>query len=160
MAEMFKAEIHGLDLFEKQMKDVQEIFGDLKPLFRRLRRTILNIIDDNFDTEGTASGEKWQELSEKYNKRKILQYGMGKKILEASGDLRKSFTSKIDKTSLTVGTAKEYAAIHNFGMDEKNMPQREFMLKEFQIGDLSYEVVTHYFEETHKRKIKLIKGEI
>lgn len=95
MAEMFKAEIHGLDLFEKQMKDVQEIFGDLKPLFRRLRRTILNIIDDNFDTEGTASGEKWQELSEKYNKRKILQYGMGKKILEASGDLRKSFTSSL-----------------------------------------------------------------
>lgn len=160
MAEMFKAEIHGLDLFEKQMKDVQEIFGDLKPLFRRLRRTILNIIDDNFDTEGTASGEKWQELSEKYNKLKILQYGMGKKILEASGDLRKSFTSKIDKTSLTIGTAKEYAAIHNFGMDEKNMPQREFMLKEFQIGDLSYDIVTHYFEEAHKRKIKLIKGKL
>ena len=160
MAEMFKAEIHGLDLFEKQMKDVQEIFGDLKPLFRRLRRTILNIIDDNFDTEGTASGEKWQELSEKYNKRKILQYGMGKKILEASGDLRKSFTSKIDNTSLTVGTAKEYAAIHNFGMDEKNMPQREFMLKEFQVGDLSYEVIKHYYEEAYKRKIKLIKGEI
>lgn len=25
MAEMFKAEIHGLDLFEKQMKDLQLI---------------------------------------------------------------------------------------------------------------------------------------
>ena len=68
MAEMFKAEIVGLDVFEKQMRDVHEIFGDLKPLFRRLRRTILNIIDDNFDTEGTASGEKWQDLSEKYSK--------------------------------------------------------------------------------------------
>lgn len=158
MAEMFKAEIVGLDVFEKQMRDVQEIFGDLKPLFKRLRRTILNIIDDNFDTEGSASGEKWQELSEKYNKRKIKLYGVGKKILEASGDLRKSFTSKIDKTSLTIGTTKEYAAIHNFGMDEKNMPQREFMLKEFQIGDLSYDVVTYYLEEIQKKNINIAKG--
>lgn len=160
MAEMFKAEIAGLEIFEKKMQDIQEIFGDLKPLFRRLRRSILNIIDDNFESEGVEAGEKWQALSEKYNKQKIKLYGSGKKILEASGDLRKSFTSKIDNTSLTVGTAKEYAAIHNFGMDEKNMPKREFMLNEFQADDLSYVVVTHYFEEAHKRKIQMIKGEL
>ena len=104
---MFKAEIAGLEIFEKKMQDIQEIFGDLKPLFRRLRRSILNIINDNFESEGVEAGEKWQALSEKYNKQKIKLYGSGKKILEASGDLRKSFTSKIDKTSLTVGTAKE-----------------------------------------------------
>lgn len=156
---MFKAEIHGLDFFEYQLKNIQEIFGDLRPLFRRFRRTILNIIDDNFDTEGTASGEKWQELSEKYNIQKIKKYGMGKKILEASGSLRKSFTSKIDDKTLTIGTAKEYAAIHNFGMDEKNMPQREFMLKEFQVGDLSYDLITHYEEEAWKRRVKFLRGE-
>ena len=27
---------------------------------------------------------------------------------------------------MTIGTAKEYAAIHNFGHEKRNMPQREF----------------------------------
>lgn len=48
--EMFKTEIIGLDFFEKKMKTLQETFGDLKPLFRRLSRSILNTIDKNFDT--------------------------------------------------------------------------------------------------------------
>lgn len=34
--EMFKTEIIGLDFFEKKMNSLQETFGDLKPLFRRL----------------------------------------------------------------------------------------------------------------------------
>lgn len=43
--EMFKTEIIGLDFFEKKMKTLQETFGDLKPLFRRLSRSIDKIFD-------------------------------------------------------------------------------------------------------------------
>lgn len=148
--EMFKTEIIGLDFFEKKMNSLQETFGDLKPLFRRLSRSILNTIDKNFDTEGVASGEKWQDLSKDYEIKKINEYGLNKKILELSGDLRKSFTREITDNTLIVGTAKEYAAIHNFGMDERNMPQREFMPKDWQIEQLGYEVVTYYLEQQAK----------
>ena len=66
---MFTAKMND-DEIKKKLTELAELTSDLKPLFRVLRQTILAAIDDNFDTEGTASGDKWEELSNDYKIKK------------------------------------------------------------------------------------------
>ena len=66
--EMFKTEIIGLDFFEKKMKTLQETFGDLKPLFRRLSRSILNTIDNNIENNMTSQIESIEKIDNYINK--------------------------------------------------------------------------------------------
>ena len=143
--ETFKIKINSKDIIKKLNKLAEET-SNLKPLLRVVRQSLLTYIDDNFDTEGKASGEKWEELSPKYLEQKIKKVKINK-ILQFGGDLRTSFTSKINDSSLIIGTAKEYAAVHNFGYDERNIPQREFMrFSDAQLGDVLAELEYYYLK--------------
>lgn len=99
--------------------------GQLKPFLKWLDVKLRGGIEENFLTEGRYSGEKWQEWSEKYKKWRIKHYGGGQ-ILTREGNLRESITSILEDDKLIIGTAKEYAAIHNFGHKKRNMPKREY----------------------------------
>lgn len=143
---MFTAKINDEEI-KKKLTELADLTSDLKPLFRVLRQTILAVIDDNFETEGTASGEKWEELSDNYKIRKIKEYEAGKKILEASGDLRTSFIGKVTSNDLTIGSPKKYAAVHNFGYEERNMPKREIIrFSDQQIEDIVFELHWWYIK--------------
>ena len=143
---MFTAKINDEEI-KKKLTELAELTSDLKPLFRVLRQTILAAIDDNFDTEGIASGDKWEELSNDYKIKKIKEYGAGKKILEASGDLRTSFIGKVTSNNLTIGSPKEYAAVHNFGYEERNIPKREIIrFSDQQIEDIVFELHCWYIK--------------
>ena len=124
--ECFEVEFNNEQITQK-LENLKKSFSDLAPFFKIIRTNLLNEIEENFNTEGTNSGEKWAEWSEKYKK---LRIKLGKSstgvILSDSGQLRESFFGEIEANKLTIGTAKEYAAIHNFGHDKKNMPQREY----------------------------------
>lgn len=156
----FETEFNRKEVIEK-LKCLNKKFSNVKPFLKIIRKSLLNDIDTNFQTEGTSSGEKWKEWSSKYKKLRI-KYGakikndkkllstkdfkekQGKfkdKILTLQGHLRKSFTSKIDNNSLIIGTAKEYAAAHNFGYSKRNLPKREFFrFSDETIGDILEEI--------------------
>lgn len=143
---MFTAKMNDKEIKDK-LEELYEYTSDLKPLFRVLRQTILAAIDDNFETEGTASGDKWEELSNDYKIKKIKEYGAGKKILEASGDLRTRFIGKVTSNDLTIGSPKEYAAVHNFGYEERNIPKREIIrFSDQQIEDIVFELHWWYIK--------------
>ncbi len=143
---MFTAKMNDEEI-KKKLTELADLTSDLKPLFRVLRQTILAAIDDNFETEGTASGDKWEELSNGYKAKKVKEYGEDKKILEASGDLRTSFIGKVTSNDLTIGSPKEYAAVHNFGYEERNMPKREIIrFSDQQIEDIVFELHWWYIK--------------
>ncbi len=115
---------------------------DLTPLMKTARVFMKKLIDDNFETQGEATGAKWQEWSDGWKKRRIKMGKGSGKILNLDGFLRKSFTAKSNNNSAIVGTNNKYAAIHNFGfkgtVNKKSkkgkafktkltMPKREFM---------------------------------
>lgn len=114
---------------------------NLKPILRQVSHVMLEDIDENFETEGANQGQKWQDWTDNWReRRKKLGRGSGR-IMQLEGELRESFTRKVDADSAVVGTNKEYAAIHNFGGDVKKrrakgkrgrtgtfkMPQRRFV---------------------------------
>lgn len=124
MGEYFEVKFNNNEVIGK-LTELSKKFSNLTPFLKIIRVKLLKEIDENFATEGVASGEKWKEWSGRYKKYRIKHFGGGQ-ILSRSGELRRSLTSILEKKKLTIGTAKEYAAIHNFGHDGKNMPQREF----------------------------------
>lgn len=139
MSKYFTVQMNAKEVFQK-LDEIADCVSDLKPLFRVLRQSLMNSIDENFETEGQASGDKWEEWSEKWAKEREKQEKVSK-ILQYNVDLRRSFISKVTSTDLTIGTAIPYAAIHNFGYDEKNMPQREFMrFSDTQLQDATFEL--------------------
>lgn len=127
MGEYFEVKLNKDEIVNK-LTELSKKFSNMAPFLKIIRVKLLYEIDRAFETEGTNSGEKWKEWSEKYKKYRIKNFGDGQ-ILNRSGNrgLRGSFISLLEDKKLTIGTAKEYAAIHNFGHDTKNMPQREFL---------------------------------
>lgn len=126
----------------KFLNNIQKEIQDLTPLMKVARRFLKNTVDENFETSGTHTGEKWESWSEKWKKQRIKMGRGSGKILNLEGELRRSIKAKHGKDFTQVGTASEYAAIHNFGFKGKvkkkskkgkmfsaklNMPKREFM---------------------------------
>lgn len=150
MTKYFEAKLNNKE-FLTQFKKISEQFANLKPVFKIVRKSLLKLINDNFKTEGVSSGEKWEPWSDNYAQLREKKGGL---ILNFSGALRKSFTSKLSSTSLIIGTAKEYAAIHNFGGDIKarnglsfEMPQREFFrFTNEQLWDILGEIEHYYLK--------------
>ena len=128
----FKTEFNAKDIVAFLKKTAITLNNDLSPLMKVARVFLKNTVDENFETEGTHTGDKWKEWSPAYKIQRIKKGRMGGRILSLDGHLRKSIQAKSGKDFALVGTNKIYAAIHNFGGNStlkhnQNMPQREFM---------------------------------
>ena len=144
MYKYFESSMNSKEVTDTLNRFAKEV-GDLKPALRLARRMILNAIDENFETEGESSGEKFKEWSEGYKKWRKKKGRVDSKILSLDGNLRKSMTSRITREELVIGTANEYAAAQNFGYEPRNLPQREFMrlsedFKTELLGEISYDL--------------------
>jgi phage gpG-like protein len=85
-------------------------------------------IQRNFDQEGRP--ERWPPLSPGYALWKAARYP-GRKILERTGALRSSIRVGIDPTvpaALVASTDVPYAAAHQFGVPQRNLPPRPFLV--------------------------------
>ena len=154
MSKYFTVQMNAKEVFQK-LDEIADSVSDLKPLFKILRQSLMDSIYENFETEGTASGDKWEEWSEKWAKEREKREKVSK-ILQYDGDLRDSFDYKITSTDLTIGTAKEYAAIHNFGYEDRNMPQREFMrFSDTQLQDATFELNLWYLRKINDAASKI-----
>ena len=125
----FNVKIENADIFKK-IKEFADETGDMKPFLKVATRRIMNVIDQNFETEGKNTGEKWEDWSDIWLKRREELGKADGKILSLDGYLRRSIERHIDYDRAVVGSPMKYAAIHNFGSEEGskiNMPQREFM---------------------------------
>lgn len=148
----------------KGLEEIAEKAKNKKTILRNLSKTVLNYIENAFKTQGESMGEKWQDWSEEYYNR--VRKSIGGDILTLEGDLRKSITRKVNEDNVIISTDREYAAIHNFGMDfpdkngrNPNMPKRTFM--EF-TDELEEQIVTQMWgdlkiDEYERKEDELIK---
>lgn len=148
----FEAKLNNKEVTATLNRYAKEI-GDLKPALRISRRMLLNAIDQNFETEGESSGEKYKEWSKPYKAFREKKGKTESKILHFDGTLRKSMTSKITRNELIIGTPEEYAAAQNFGYAPRNLDQREFMriseeVKENILGEISYDLAKRIASRT------------
>lgn len=148
----FESKLNNKEVTDTLTRYAKEI-GDLNPALRIARRKLLNAIDQNFETEGESSGEKFKEWSDGYKSWREKKGKTESKILHFDGNLRKDISSKITRNELIIGTSKEYAAAHNFGYAPRNLDQREFMriseeTKNELLGDIAYDLAKRIASRT------------
>lgn len=89
--------------------------SDLRPTMRKIAATLADITEENFSQQGRP---RWQALAQPtlLLRRQQRKDGSGKfRILQDTGSLASSVTTRHDDNSATIGSNKVYAAIHQFG---------------------------------------------
>lgn len=144
---------------------------NIKPALREIGHVMLNYVDENFETEGRNSGEKWEGWSDSYKEFRE-KHGRGQgRIMTLEGELRTSMDTKVTSDSVQVGTGKEYARIHNEGGAVKkrnggrfDMPKRTFMqwtpkLEELVADELFVTLKFQDYIDKENARIKFLKGD-
>ncbi len=112
----------GLDHLQAVINRLQN--PDFDPLLDAIGAMVLAQTEERIASEKTdPQGGAWAPLSPAYAARKRSGGG----ILELEGDLRDSLTFLVSGQSVEVGSNLVYAATHQFGRDEANIPARPFL---------------------------------
>lgn len=102
---------------------------DMSPAFRDIGDLLRLHLGAQFATEGLQGGSRWQPLRPKYAAWKLRKVGP-KPILQFSGDLLRSFTSKpmaveeISAREARFGSNVRYAVFHQLGAPRANLVAR------------------------------------
>lgn len=97
---------------EPELKRILNNIRGKNPLMKEIAALMLDEVYENFEQEGRP---KWQSLSKSTIKERERKGFWPGKILQRTGQLLKSITSRYSNNSAEVGTNKVYAAIHQFG---------------------------------------------
>jgi hypothetical protein len=76
--------------FDVLARDAQDLRDPLAETHDHLRR----VVGEQFASEGSHGGQRWQDLTPAYAERKAQHYGDGRPILVASGDLRAAWLAR------------------------------------------------------------------
>lgn len=120
----------GLDKTILRLKGIKERGLDLTVPFKEASLYMLGSVNRNF--RGGGRPRRWKSLSPAYLKRKLAQ-GYSPIPLTKTGHLLRSITRRAERKRFTLGTAVEYAAVHQFG-GGNNIPARPYLV--FQKEDL------------------------
>lgn len=109
--------ILGLETFKRVVKGLGDLsvgIKDARLLHTKIGLRVLRWVNDQFRTEGRQPGSRgaWPKL--RPNTVAGRRQG-SRRILQDTGQLRASFTSKPTASDVRVGTAKKIAAYHEFG---------------------------------------------
>lgn len=146
----------SLKEFQKRLNNLARDFNNPKEILNEIGILTKNKSEESFEKQASPFGEKW-----KANAKATLAQKKGNKILTQSGLLRTSLTYKLSNKSVTIGTNKEYAAIHQFGgkagrNKKVTIPARPFLPinQREEIPKEFGEEVLKILEETFKDNIK------
>lgn len=90
----------------------------------RVSRELLSMTQANFGSSGLYRPSPWPPLSKKYQKR-IKYFGPPKLVLK--GPLLSSLTASVpNENTAEVSSTVVYAAAHQFGVAQNNLPPRPF----------------------------------
>lgn len=81
----------------------------------------------HFRDEMGEGGQKWEKLKPETLKNRRKGKRSGVKILQDTGTLRNTLSSKVFSNEAHIFSNLKYAAAHNFGYAPKNIPQRKFL---------------------------------
>jgi len=108
----FEVEVKLNENITNKLNEIQKKLKNLKPLFNQIGYTLIDIVEENFESESFL-GKPWTPLKESTKKQKAKK-GY-KKILQNRGHLAESIDFEATNDKLILGTNLEYAPIHQFG---------------------------------------------
>jgi phage gpG-like protein len=106
-----------LDGIAQKLTRVEELLAPAVPL-------VAAAIERNFEEEGRPV--RWTPLSPRYAAYKARRYAAGLRILERSGRLRRSITTRLGAGALVTSTDAPHAVLHQSGT--RRLPARPFLV--------------------------------
>ena len=139
---LVRTEIIGAEKVILRLRGSAARMKDLTVPMKEGALVMLGSVNTNFRSGGRP---KWRPLSPAYRKRKVAQ-GYSSTPLTRTGHMLRSVTRRAARTRFTLGSAVEYAAVHQFG-GGNNIPARPYLV--FQKRDLKVieDLVTRYIME-------------
>ena len=111
----------------QRLQAIADELRDMRPLWQAVGMYVQRqTIRERFDKEQSPGGQKWKPLSPATLKQRSVKHKTGHmKILQDTGELRRSITYEAEPNSVRVGTALKYARTHQFGRGK--IPARPFL---------------------------------
>lgn len=98
--------------------------GDATPAMEAIGEDLLRSTRERFDAQESPDGEPWAPLSDRYKRRKPKR---ADEILVLNTYLRDTIRYAADADSLEIGTDRIYGATHQYGDEDRGIPQREYL---------------------------------
>ena len=116
----------GDDEIRQGLNQLLNQMHDLTPAFRSIGEVLLESTQERMSNEQAPDGSGWEQLSvfTLMNKEKT---GQSNKILRGFGTLADTLNYQISANQLQLGSNLEYAATHQFGREDANIPERPFL---------------------------------
>ncbi|PPS21217.1 phage virion morphogenesis protein [Brachyspira murdochii] len=149
-AEVFITDIEEIKKLQDKLKSLKLSSSEERDILEAIGTEIETQIEERFENQRDVSGNKWQDISQKtreyYNKKGIVG-----SILSRTRQLRDTIESQVNNSQLLTGATKVYAAVHNFGDDSRNIPQREFLgLSSDNYADIE-NIINEFLENSIKK---------
>ena len=149
-AEVFITDIEEIKKLQDKLKSLKLSSSEERDILEAIGTEIETQIEERFENQRDVSGNKWQDIAQKtkeyYNKKGIVG-----SILSRTRQLRDTIESQVNNSQLLTGATKVYAAVHNFGDDSRNIPQREFLgLSSDNYADIE-NIINEFLENSIKK---------
>ncbi len=119
-------DVIGEEAITKMFNRLISQSDDVSPALRDIGEHMLEATDNRMSNEVSPDGQPWEPLSLNTIENKSLS-GQSDKILRGYGTLADLLNYQINGNQLMFGSNMEYAATHQFGRDEANIPARPFL---------------------------------
>ena len=122
-------DLKEIDAVKKMLAKASLNSADRGRLLQSIGTEMVEQTHDRFELQESPEGDTWKDLAQKTKDYYARQGLAARKILIGEGMLRQSLTSEVQggAWSVLVGAAKEYAAVHQFGYQKKNIPARPYL---------------------------------
>lgn len=147
-------EVTGGEALASRLLELDQAMNQpLRPLFDQVSAEWVTEFQSHFRNQGDAAG-KWASLSPATQRlRAKAGIGAASPILERTGDLLQSITPTFAEDQMSVGTAKTFAALLQFGgstgsksrIPNRTVPARPFISLSQEAIDDAFENITAYF---------------
>ena len=149
-AEVFITDIEEIKKLQDKLKNLKLSSSEEKDILDAIGTEIETQIEERFENQRDVSGNKWQDISQKTREYYNKKGGIVGSILSRTRQLRDTIESQVNNGQLLTGATKVYAAVHNFGDDSRNIPQREFL----GLSSDNYEDIENIINEFLENSIK------
>ncbi|MBQ3347578.1 MAG: phage virion morphogenesis protein [Synergistaceae bacterium] len=141
--------VEGIRKAQQKLKLTAEKLRDMRQFWTSVGMYVQRqTIRERFDKEQTPDGQKWKPLSPATIKHRKKHHKKGNmKILQDTGELRRSVAYEADDKSVRIGSKLKYARTHQFGRG--NIPARPFL----GVNDPEKLHITSMFRQYVKRNI-------
>ena len=150
-AEVFITDIEEIKKLQDKLKNLKLSSSEEKDILDAIGTEIETQIEERFENQRDVSGNKWQDISQKTKEYYNKKGGIVGSILSRTRQLRDTIESQVNNSQLLTGATKVYAAVHNFGDDSRNIPQREFLgLSSNNYADIE-NIINEFLENSIKK---------